>query len=90
MTAILVRAIRMAASWLKPMIVRDQGPVTPMNRSCPSKVALVCPSVCPSEWDKRRTLVARDCDATTCGERQKKKRRGQDSNLRYGVTRTSV
>jgi hypothetical protein len=66
-------------------------PMTSKPQTCsPSKVALVCPSVCPSDWDKRKTLVARDWDATTCGERQKKKRRGQDSNLRYGVTRTSV
>ncbi len=84
MITILVQAIRMVASWLKPMIV------TPMTRSCPSKVALVCPSVCPTDWDKRKTLVAKDCDAITCGERQKQKRRGQDSNLRTGVTRSPV
>ena len=90
MFVILVLPIRKAPSWLKPVIVREQAPVPPLTRPCPSKVALVCPSVCPSEWDKRRTLVARDCRATTCGERQKKKRRGQDSNLRKTVKSSPV
>ena len=87
---ILILAMRMATTWLKPMIVRELAAATPMTRSCPSKVALVCPSVCPSDWDKRKTLAAKDCGATTCGERQKKKRRGQDSNLRKTVKSSPV
>ncbi len=48
----------------------------------------VCPSICPSDWDKRNLLVASDFSIRACDERIFKKRRGQDSNLRtsYPVT----
>src|SRR5947207_565075 len=54
-----------------------------------SKTGQICPSVCPSDWDKRKTLVVTNCLAATYDERFKNKRRGQDSNLRtrgYPVT----
>jgi len=40
----------------------------------------VCPSVCPSDWDKRKTPFASPCLQATCEGRQKTKRRGQDAN----------
>jgi len=40
----------------------------------------VCPSVCPSEWDKRNTLAVKDCLEHLYGERSKTKRRGQEPN----------
>ena len=42
------------------------------------KIGRVCPSVCPSDWDKQKTLVANNCLAATCDERFKMKRRGQE------------
>ena len=39
----------------------------------------VCPSVCPSDWDKRNTLAVKDCLANLYGQRSKTKRRGQDT-----------
>lgn len=55
-----------------------------------ARMAFVCPSVCPSDWDKQKTLAVKDASATLYGERSKSKRRGQDSNLRYSLTRTPV
>ena len=53
------------------------------QRACPGPLAgQVCPSVCPSYWDKRETPIASCCHLTTCDGRQKPERRGQDSNLR--------
>lgn len=40
----------------------------------------VCPSVCPSDWDKRKTLVVKGCLAGLYGEGSKTKRRGQEPN----------
>ena len=37
----------------------------------------VCPSVCPSDWDKRKTPFASPCSQATCEGRRKSKRRGQ-------------
>jgi hypothetical protein len=34
--------------------------------------------VCPNEWDKRKTPVARSCNATTCDGCFESERRGQD------------
>ncbi len=42
----------------------------------------VCPSVCPSDWDKRKTLFVSPFTEVTYEERFQAKRRGQDSNLR--------
>gem|GEM_PF-5735807 len=50
----------------------------------------VCPSVCPSDWDKRNTLAVKDCLEHLYGERSKTKRRGQDSNLRYSFPYTGL
>ena len=73
------------------MMVRQQVPTTTkLDPSGPSKVAVVCPSVCSSDRDKRKTLAAIDCTPDSCGERQKKKRRGQDSNLRRTVKSSPV
>ena len=51
---------------------------------------VVCPSVCPSDWDKHETLVVSRCSATTCDERFKMQRRGQDSNLRTSFPVTGL
>ncbi len=40
----------------------------------------ICPSVCPSHWDKRKTPFVSPCLQATCEWRQKSKRRGQDAN----------
>lgn len=37
---------------------------------------IVCPSVCPSHWDKQKTPVTNSCSATTCDGRQNSERRG--------------
>lgn len=50
----------------------------------------VCHSVCPSDWDKRETLVVSCCYATTCDERFRLQRRGQDSNLRTSFPVTDL
>ena len=56
----------------------------------PSKRGPVCPSICPSDWDKRKTLVASGCVTTACDERLEVKRRGQDSNLRTSFPVTDL
>ena len=45
-----------------------------------SAVARVCPSDCPSYWDKRKSPVASRCFTTGCDGRQEPKRRGQESS----------
>jgi hypothetical protein len=54
--------------------------------SCPDGgvFGIVCPSVCLSDWDKRKTPVTNRCSATTCDGRVVNQRRGQDLNLRNG------
>lgn len=51
-------------------------------------LGVVCPTVCLTDWDKRKTPVASHCLEMTCDKRQSRQRRGQDSNLRtsYPVT----
>ena len=52
----------------------------------PASDPFVCPSVCPSDWDKRKTLVVKGCLACLYGEGSKTKRRGQDSlNRSYSL-----
>ena len=51
---------------------------------------VICPSVCPSDWDKRETLVVSRCIKTTCDERFRLQRRGQDSNLRTSFPVTDL
>ncbi len=46
--------------------------------------------VCPSHWDKRKTPFASRCLKATYEGRRKPKRRGQDSNLRRGVTPSPI
>lgn len=46
----------------------------------------VCPSVCPSDWDKRKTPFVNPSLEGTYEGRPKAKRRGQDSNLRSSLT----
>ncbi len=43
-------------------------------------------AICPSDWDKRKTSAVSRSNTTTCGGRQKAKRRGQDSNLRTNLS----
>jgi hypothetical protein len=67
------------------MTFRNRAPTTPkLNTSSPSKVALVC----PNDWDKRKALAATNCTPDSYGERQKKKRRGQDTLIRNGQKRS--
>ena len=49
-----------------------------VSQGCVSEV--VCPSVCPSDWEKHETLVVSSCCVTTCDERFILQRRGQDSH----------
>ena len=53
-----------------------------------AKIGGICPSVCPSDWDKRETPVVSALLEATYGWRFQAERRGQDSNLRtsYPVT----
>jgi hypothetical protein len=41
--------------------------------------SVICPSVCLSDWNKRKTPVTKRCLTTTCDGRQCSERRGQDS-----------
>ena len=56
-----------------------QGASTPPGSS---DSGCICPSVCLSDWDKRKTPAARCCCTIRCNERLDVERRGQDSNLR--------
>ena len=51
---------------------------------------VVCPSVCPSDWDKRKTPDVNRWKSTTYDGRLSKQRRGQDSNLRRGMTPSPI
>ena len=51
------------------------------NRFVAMRFGVICPSVCPSDWDKRKTPVTNSCSATTYDERQNEQRRGQDSAI---------
>jgi hypothetical protein len=66
MTAATNLAVKTSAGGPKPTV---NGP----------EIGRVCPSVCPNDWDKRKTLAVRDCLAEPYDERLQRERRGQDS-----------
>ncbi len=55
-----------------------------------AKMGGICPSVCPSDWDKRKTPVASAFLTVTYEWRFPAKRRGQDSNLRTSFPVTDL
>jgi hypothetical protein len=55
-----------------------------------AKIGRVCPSVCPSDWDKRRTPLVSPLIQGTYERRFQNERRGQDSNLRTSFPVTDL
>lgn len=67
----------MKMNWAKS-INSDRGTGV-STTSAGGRKGRICPSVCPTRWDKRKTPFASACVQATCEGRRKTKRRGQDS-----------
>ena len=55
-----------------------------------AEIGWICPSICPSDWDKCKTPFVSAYAKVTYERRFQTKRRGQDSNLRTSCPVTDL
>jgi hypothetical protein len=66
------------ASWTNPTVVAMVATM-PVATIASGTIGWICPSVCPSDWDKHKTLFVSPFVKATYEKRFKIERRGQDS-----------